>query len=219
MSALNTTGLASALGVTKGRVSQWVKAGKLDGCYSGDGTARRFDLAKVAERLGKRLDAGQLMGNGAGTRRALGALQVRASSVPDEDDDDGETAAAPAPPARDGAALPQRDPDRYELARIQKVEEEARKLRRQNAEAEGDYVLASEVARATERLIAQEIAEFEAVLRDGSRRVADKLGVDFKEVRQLMREEWRQHRASRVAVLDQAASDAGLTAEEEEEDI
>jgi hypothetical protein len=197
-------------------VSQLTSGGRLDGCWQGEGRARRYDLQKVATQLGRVLDRGQMMGNGAETRRTLAAIQ---QGRPPHDDDDPLPMPAPRAAQRDGAPLNGGDPDRYELARTQKAEEETRKLRRLNAEAEGTYVLASEVERQVARLISQEIAEFEAVLRDGSRKVADTLGVDFKKVRQLMLDQWRGHRAGRTKVLDLQAEAAEASAAETEEDI
>lgn len=210
---INSTQLANQLGVSKARVSQYVSEGKLAGCFTGDGRSRRFDLAKCADALGKRLDPGQLMGNGAATKAALTKIQH----------DDTPAAKPLTEPRREGGngaeSLPGADPDRYELARIQKAEEEARKLRRQNAEAEGHYVLASEAAQITTRMIAQEIAEFETVLRDGARVIADKLGVDFKTARQHLVETWRTHRAGRAEALTVKADAAELTEAEAEENI
>lgn len=111
------------------------------------------------------------------------------------------------------------DPSRYELARAEKVEQEARRLRRENLREEGTYVLASEVTRQIERQMTQEIAEFETVLRDGARRVADRLGVDFKETRALLVQVWRDHRAARADTLEAAAAEAEMTADETAADI
>ena len=212
---MNATDLAAALNVSKARVSQYVSQGKLAGCYSGDGRNRRFDLAKVREALGRELHPGQMLGNGASTRRALRDIgqdgqtpsDVRPASV---------TAKAA---QRADAPLKDDDEDGYALARRQKAEEEVRRLRRLNAEAEGAFVLAAEVTRATQRLIAQEVAEFEAVLRDGARKVADQLGVDFKVVRQVLTDHWRAHRQERSAVLSEQAMKEGMTEAEQEADI
>lgn len=206
---LTTTELAARLQVTKGRVSQYVSAGKLDGCFTGEGRARRFDLQMVCEALGRTLDFGQMMGNGAGTRRALAEIR---------DDEGGDEAAPPASTKtgkpRDGAELPQGDAGRYELARAQKAEEEARRLRRQNLQDEGRYVLAEEAERQVARVLAQEIAEFEAVLRAGARAIADRLGVDFKTARQILIETWRGHRSERAAQLAQDAGAGQMTSAE-----
>lgn len=194
--------LARIFGVSKQRVHQWVKEGKLTGCYDGEGHFRRFDLAKSAEALGKRLDPGQLMGNGAATKAAIRDLGTASIE------------SAPSAEGKSGV-----DPDSYEAVRTQKAQEETRRLRRINAESEGRYVLASEAARATTRLVAQEIAQFESAMRYGSRMVADKLGVDFRTVRQIMVEAWRDHRDERSAALEELADAAEMSETERVEDI
>jgi hypothetical protein len=211
---LSGADLAREMQVSRQRVGQWLSSGKLAGCYSGEGLARRFDLAKVSAALGRELHPGQMMGNGALTRQAIKTLVA----VPIEDDDDAPLPLTQKAP-RDGGQLDGRDPDRYEMARTQKAEEEARRLRRMNAEAEGTYVLAAEVERQVARMLSQEIAEFEAVLRDGSRRVADKLGVDFKATRQILMDQWRQHRATRTTSLESRAVDAEASDDERVGDI
>ena len=213
MTQLSASELANRLGVSKGRVSQYVAEGKLEGCYRGAGRARRFDLDAVARALGRSLDAGQMMGNGAGTRHALRALEPG-------DGPDGGAATAPAIEPPVGASeLPGGDADRYELARTQKAEEEARRLRRMNAEAEGRYVLASEVELQVRRRIGQEVSEFETVLREGARRLADRLGVDFREARAELIAAWRDHRAGRAQALEADAAEAALSELEAAEDI
>lgn len=188
MADLNTTQLAERLSVSKARISQYVSEGKLNGCYSGDGRARRFDLAKVAEALGRKLDLGQMTGNGLATRRAIRVIEDECLPVT-------------APPPRDGGELPPRDPDRLELATIQIKEEEARRRRRDNERDEGRWVLAEEVQRHTARAVAREIGQFETVIRDAARAVADQFGVDFREVRKVMMDQWRLHRGSRRDLL------------------
>jgi plasmid maintenance system antidote protein VapI len=213
MAHVNATELASTLNVTKARVSQYVSEGKLAGCYSGEGRARRFDLAACARALGRNLDKGQLMGNGAETRKALADLATKAMAG-----DRPAPPSAPVPQKFDGALSPG-DPTGYELARTEKAKQEARRLSRQNAEAEGAYALVSEVNRQVAQQMAQEIGEFEAVLRDGARQVADVLGVDFKTVRQILTDKWRGHRATRAAQLSAQAETMALSAAEKAKDI
>lgn len=204
---LTAAQLADRLQVSRARVSQYVSEGKLSGCYQGEGRARRFDLAKATAALKRNLDAGQMMGNGATTRRAL---QGAAPVAP---------APAPSPASRDGSLLRPEDPDRYELARTAKAEEEARRLRRQNAEAEGTMVLASVAAQQAARLIAQEIAEVEAMLRDAARDIADQMQVDFKTARKILLDRWRSHRGTRAAQLEAQAEAAPMTAAEQAENF
>lgn len=204
---MNATQLANALGLSKGRISQLVRDGKLDGCYTGEGRARRFELRKAAEAMGKRLDPGQRLGNGAATEEARQAILA------------GEAGPAEPEPPRDGGELAKGDDDRYKLARTLKAEEEARRMRRQNAEDEGRFVLAEAAGREARRLMAAEIAGFETVIRDGARSVADRLGVDFKEVRAILRDIWRTHRAGRAEELAAEAPTAAPTEDETREDI
>lgn len=202
---LNATQLADRLGVSKARVSQYLSEGKLAGCFEGEGRGRRFDLTKVQAALQGRLDPGQMMGNGASTRRVLTDLS--------DQDATPETTRLRASSRPDGVLSP-RDPDRYELARIQNAEEDARRKRRDNERDEGRWVLAEEVERSTGKLIAREIGQFETVIRDGARAIADRLGVDFREARQILMQTWRDHRGERSDELASEAGAAVMTGEE-----
>ncbi|MES2753791.1 MAG: hypothetical protein V4659_03925 [Pseudomonadota bacterium] len=213
---LSATELAARLSVTKGRVSQYVAQGKLNGCFAGDGRARRFDLAKVCGALGRNLDLGQMMGNGAATRRTIAALRA---GIDDDADDSADPAPASAPRAKESAELPRGDSARYEMARTARAEEDLRAARLRNGREEGLYVLASEVELSIERVMAQEVAEMEAVLRDGARLIADKMGVDFRTARQLLRDTWRDHRSKRAGALVEQAEAAGPSPAEQEQDI
>ncbi len=197
---LTATQLAETLGVSKGRVSQYVAAGTLDGCFDGDGRARRFDLDQCAKALNKKLDRGQMLGNGGSTKRVLAALAQPAL----------EADSAPKRGAPKSVLSPE-DPDRYDMARAAKAEEDLRSMRLRNGREEGLYVLASEVQRSVSAVLAQEIAEMETVLREGARAVADKLGVDFKAARQILIGIWRQHRVGRAQALDDGAANAELS--------
>lgn len=208
MANLNATDLATKLDLSKARISQYVSSGKLEGCYIGDGRARRFDLGKVADALGRKLDLGQMTGNGLSTRRALRALS----------DDDGSPAPPPPVARRTDGPLEPKDPDRLELATLQIKEEEARRRRRDNARDEGVWVLAEEVQRHTARALAQEVGRFELVLRDGARLIADRLGVDYRTARTALTETWRAHRASRAPQLATEAEAAPMAAAESQAD-
>lgn len=198
---MNATQLADHLGVSKARISQYVAQGLLADCFEGEGRSRRFDPDRVRLALQRRLDPGQLLGNGAKTR------QVLRQAVSDP--------APPAPrPPRAETVLTAADPDRYELARIQSAEEDARRKRRDNERDEGRWLLADEVQRQSARALTQEIAQFESALREMARAVADRMGLDYREVRAVMMTQWRAHRSTRAAELEQAAEGAGLTVAE-----
>lgn len=205
MTGLNTTELAARLAVSKARISQYVSEGKLDGCFLGEGRGRRFDLDKVANALGRKLHPGQMLGNGAATRDMLRDLAPADGAI--------------SPRPRPDGVLPASDADRYEMARTLKAEEEARRLRRQNMAEEGSWVLAEEVQRHTARAMSQEIAQFETVIRDAARGVADAFGVDFRSVRKVMMDEWRRYRAARADAVGLEAQSMAMTAAEHEDDV
>lgn len=198
---LRASELAAKLNLTPGRISQLVGGGKLDGCFSGEGARRRFDLDKCVAALGRNLSPGQMLGNGAGTRRV-----IRALAQPDLTQDS-EPQDLPRPK---GDVLSPNDPDRYEMARTAKAEEDLRSMRLRNGREEGMYVLASEVERQVTRLLGQEMRETETFLRDAARAVADKMGVDFRTVRQTMVDAWRAHRQGRANSLELAAESVDL---------
>lgn len=213
MTTVTASQLAARLNKTRGRISQMVKEGVLAGCYTGEGRARRFDLEKSMVALGRNLDPGQMMGNGAGTKQVI---QEMAAPAPDGG------AELPLPAAKHPAGaskLNDGDRDAYSMARTTKAIEEARKLQRQNAEAAGQYVLASEAELQIKRLMSQEIAEFEQVLRTAARAIADEFGVDFKITKSLLINQWRTHREKRARLLANAANEAGLSDAEKEQDI
>lgn len=211
--------LADALGLSKGRISQLVSGGTLDGCYRGDGRDRVFDLEACAKALNKKLDPGQMLGNGAETKRRLRELdRVSAPAFELPLAPPVRSRPAPSAPAEGGALTPE-DPDRYELARTAKAEQELRGMMLKNGREEGQYVLASEVGREVAGAIAQEVREVETFIGDAARALADQLGVDFKAARQIMRDGWRNHRGNRAAVLTEQAETAEMTAEEIEADI
>lgn len=202
MTDLSATDLAKELGVSKGRVSQYVAAGQLDGCFNGSGRQRRFDLGRVAKALGRNLDRGQMLGNGSDTKKALGRIEEDPMSASD----------VPVPQHPAGATkIKDTDQSAYDMAKTQSAIEDARRKRRDNRMAEGQYVLADEVARQVTKAIGQEIREFESVLRDGARRIADDLGIDFLKARQLLVETFRAHRSTRAALLADTSKDMPMT--------
>ncbi|MEP5730356.1 MAG: hypothetical protein ABJL67_13420 [Sulfitobacter sp.] len=205
MSGLTATQLAEQLSLSKGRISQLVKSGQLDGCFEGAGRSRRFDLAKAAAKLKHVLDPGQMLGNGSDTKKQITAALTGAVAQ-----DQNPTGAM---------VLPKADVSRYELARIQNAEEDLRRKRRESAAAEGTMVLVAEVQQQISKVVSQEIAEFEAVMREAAAVVADKFELDARMVRQVLIEEWRSHRKNRRDTLKDMASEAVLSEAERKANI
>ena len=202
MSHLTASQLADTLNVTRARISQYVSEGKLTGCFIGEGRQRRFDLDQVRTALNKSLDPGQLLGNGADTRRALRHLPE----------------AGPKPAPKTDRALTATDPDRYELARIQVTEEDARRKRRDNQRDEGLWVLAEEVQRHTARALAGELSQIDGFLREAARALADAHGIDARAARKTLTDQWRAHRTARSRQAADLAEAATMTETEQEAD-
>lgn len=209
MAGLNATQLAARMELSKGRISQLVADGtfsEASGCFTGHGRARRFNFEICASAY-RGLDPGQRLGNGAKTQAAIRDAVPIASA-------DTLTARPPAqktPPNGDDAL--------YQASRAIKAAEDARRARRDNEADEGNYVLASEVEKQVKKLIGQEIAEFEGLLKDVARRFADEHGVDFMETRAMVLQMWRDHRGNRTGRIAAEAEAASLSEDEEVADI
>ncbi len=57
------------------------------------------------------------------------------------------------------------------------------------------------------------------VIRDGARAIADELGTDYGEARQILRRIWRDHRRRASAKASSQSQEAALSAQENEADI
>lgn len=203
---ITATQLADKMGLTKGRISQLVKSGVFDGCFQGDGRQRRYELDACIEAYRGGTDVRQSSGNSAKTHAKLDAISGDGAKQPQkvQQPEEGTSASAN---------------KRLNEARAQRAEIIARREAREELEAEGLYVLASEVARVTEKLLSNELSQTESLLKDMARLVADKNGLPFKEVRRDMLDLWREHRNGRADDLGGQAEGAELTEREIEEDM
>lgn len=208
MTELTASRLAEALQLSKGRISQLVAEGRLEGCYVGEGRARRFDLEKCAEALDRKLDPGQCLGNGAPSAEARreivgakGAGTVAGSTAGDDD-----------------APLSNPDMQRYQRARADMAETRAQKDRLALAVEEGRYVLASEVELRMRRAISAEIGEIDGLLKTLATTIAAEHSLDARSVKSVMLAHWRAHRLRRAERAQNASLAADLTAEERDDE-
>ena len=208
---------ARRLGVSAGRVSQYISEGKLTAeAFEGEGPKAKVRVGVAMEQLNRRLDVAQRLGNGQRTR-----IDV--------------TAFAPPAPAAARAPAPEpvtQDPSFVSLAdRIQ--QEKLRELELRNREAakkelanRGEYVRASDVGVGYARLASGMMNVFEGSLADLAQALAAKFEIPKRDVLHLLRAEFRRIRenganaARRAAedlpglVIDQAAGAAVAGAEE-----
>ena len=192
-SVVNAKDLAGELGVTKGRVTQWVSEGKLDGCFEGEGRDRRYDVDKCALALGLRRDVGQSMGNGLEVTRRLAVLNSGAEAEA-EVVDLGDIEINP----------PENEPEKWVdltvKARAISARENARDAIRKSQKDAGRFVLKTEVAAAVSGQISKIIGEIErSFIREVSGVIADEFQVEASAVKALLAREWRAHREKSAA--------------------
>ncbi len=192
---ITTTQLAAKMNLSKGRISQLVKQGVFDGCFTGEGRARRFNLAQCLVAYGDKTDVRQGSGNAEKTHAAVEQIQ---SGL----DFEGSGGAG-----LQGGQKPQKDnvSQRLNLARARKEEMQAARLEREERVELGAWVRADEAASAARRQMAKEIAIFEGVVKDMARFVADKNALNFKVVRADMMKILRDARTRRAGELEDTA--------------
>lgn len=201
MRHVRASDLAAALGITKGRVSQLVAEGRLDGCFTGEGRDRRFDLERAAQALDRRLDPSQTLGNGAA---AFAARRAVLGEGP-------EPAPEPTPRADDPLT-------RLAAARAENAELDARRKRREEMLAAGRYVLADEVARAQAAAVARALDALERHHLEAVRRLAEAAGHDIRTALAEARDAWRDQRR-RLSADFAAAADAATHTEAERAEL
>lgn len=216
---------AALLGVHKSRVSQYISSGRIDGAaLVGEGREQRIRVAVACEQLRRRLDPGQRLGNGLGTRLTIPAAppgvalqgaaeQTPAGGVLSATQPTAATASASAPPSAGSdptVSLTQTASDglddRIRKARLEGIERDNRKKAEEEAARAGRYVLATDTKAEMTRLAREMLTVFDGALADLAAAVAAKFSLPPRDVVHLLRTEFRAVRA-RAATM--AASRAG----------
>ncbi len=190
---------ARRLGVSAGRVSQYISEGKLTAeAFEGEGPRAKVRVQVAIEQLNRRLDVAQRLGNGQKTR-----IDVAAFVQP----------ALPAAPAARSPIFdaPVQDPGHVSLAdRIQ--QEKLRELELRNREAakkelanRGEYVRASDVAVGYGQIAAGMMNVFEGALADFAQALAAKFEIPKRDALHLLRSEFRQVRENGANAARRAA--------------
>ncbi len=203
---------ARLIGVTPGRVSQYISEGKISGAaLVGEGRAARISVEEAKRQLGLKLDVGQRFGNGAATN-----LEPELALEGDEE---------PARPAR-AAANPVRDPfaEQYQREKLESLQRKNRREAQEEFEQRGTYVRAADSQAALNGMAGALVTVFEAGLADIAQALAAKFEIPQRDVLHAMRAEFRAVRAKaaeqsrrRMAamprlVLDQAAAETAEAA-------
>lgn len=194
---LTRSELAAALGVDPTRISQLVTDGRLQGCYRGEGRARRFNLEKTAAVLNVRLDTSQQTGNGVhqlARRNMIGAASGQQFGLPRPTHSAGPYGAL-ADMDEKLEIEPGGDAKAIVAAKRLAIELDVRRKLREEQLQTGRYVLAEEAERATRAAVAETIAAAERFLVAEARRTAQTVGADPRAAAAETRQRWREDRA------------------------
>jgi hypothetical protein len=182
---------AGLKGVTAGRVSQWIREGKIDGgALVGHGRFARIHVETANQQLLDRLDGAQMLGNGLGTDLIAG---------------DADDLAPDAPRLAIGRT---RDPvsDAIAKARLEKLQRDNRQAQREELAARGIYTPTVDAQAAMTAGFASMLNVFEGSLADFASALAAKFGIPQRDVLHLLKAEFRQVRARAAAAARKRAA-------------
>ncbi len=158
---------AALSGVTKGRVSQWLRAGKIDGAaLVGEGRRARINIEVARRQLDARLDLSQRLG-------ANGRAKL-----------DGETAGQADPT---DAAI--------KSARLAQLERAVGKARAEEAARSGRYIEADAARQEMGKIAGRVVASFEGGLPELASALAAHFQLPQRDVLHVLRTAWRGLRA------------------------
>lgn len=186
---------ATHRGVVAGRVSQWITAGWLAGCLVGDGRFAQIDFEKADAELRKRLNVGQVMGQG---RELPPPLPAEPSSTETEQQ---RTPFAPPPIPKNPLSSPDSDAAaRIQQAKATQAELETARQVAKHKEDQGLYTLTSVARTEFSRRMTHLVGQVETWLPELSQRLAAHLveggATDKLSLQALIRSEWRLFRAA-----------------------
>jgi len=187
MQTVTKSAFANLIGVTPGRVSQYISEGKLSGpAIDGEGPRARIVVEEAYKQLGRSLDPGQLLG------RANPSLLSSLPLSPPAD--------APSVSAQN---RPQTDNEVYARARADSAVMSAEKQRRDMALELGIYMLTEGAEAQFAKLAADFLLNFEMMLPDMAAAAAQACGVqDVKAATIALKKkfrEWRDDQAAQAA--------------------
>lgn len=178
---------ARRLGVSAGRVSQYISEGKLTAeAFEGEGPRAKVRVQVAMEQLNRRLDVAQRLGNGQKTR-----IDVSAFVQP-----------VPAHPAARSPIFdaPPQDPtavslaDRIQLEKLRELELRNREATKKELANRGEYVRTSDVAVGYARVAGGMMNVFEGALADFAQALAAKFEIPKRDALHLLRSEFRRVR-------------------------
>ena len=210
---------AAMMGVSPGRVSQWISEGKLDGdALVGVGQRAGIDVAIAKRQLNARLHLGQMAGNGVGTRLSADPTPSPAPAIPlaDQDRPFRETGSGSGDRGPGAGGLGFGTPPsagRGEDAAAQAIRaERLRQMRRANEREEAEdlarrglYTLTEDARAGMTRLAASMLNVFEGAVPEFASAIAAEFKLSQRDTIHVLRRVFREVRVRAAAT---AAKDA-----------
>ena len=195
---------AQLVGVTPGRVSQWISEGKITpDALDGSGYGSRIIVALALEQLKVRLHSGQRQGNGASTR-----LVAPPEPIPPQ----------PTEPPDTPVWRPTESDDldlRIKRERVWREEAQNRRLAEEEKLRAGLYVLTADHQAAVARVLRQTLTLLEADIPETANAIAAKFEIPQRDVLLMLRNRFNEARGRVAAQLATEAATLPDLVEEE----
>lgn len=183
---------ARLIGVTPGRVSQYISAGKLHGpALVGEGRGQRIVVEVAKAQLRKSLDVSQSLGNGIATRLDP-APGAPAPAAPDD---------APAPSGSGGVR------EQLELEKLHQARFNRKKREEEERARKGLYMRSDEARAQMVKVAARTLAYVEGGLADLASEMAAKFELPARDILHELRLGMRKIRASASQAAAREAQD------------
>lgn len=226
---------AALIGVSPGRVSQYIAKGKIRGqALDGEGRAAKIRPYTAAKQLKVSLDITQRIANGLDTRLDLQApgqpvTPPPVPSAPAQPDAGGEPGQAPSHTQATGTGAQPASPpvppaptalvndldEQIKRERLDQVRRLNRKAAEEEAARAGSLTDTEAAARQMGRLAAQLVTVFEGALSDFANALASKFEVPSRDALHVLRLEMRKVRTSAATTLKRNAETLPATVEYE----
>lgn len=183
---------AGIIGVSPGRISQYIADGKIFGdALVGEGRSARIHVERARSQLGKTLDPSQRFGaNGAGARRASIASEAPASEP-----------AAGTPPVIDPVV------DAVAAERLKQQRLTTARMEREEALAVGRYVLTDDARMAQTKAVVEAFKVMEVAIQEMAKAIAANHGVTHRDAVLTLQKAFRDTREKQARQFaDMAAS-------------
>lgn len=188
---MTSADFARAVGVTRGRVSQWKSEGKIsEAALVQDGERVMIDAERACQDLGRTLDLSQMTGNGLRTRL-------------DIDPPAGAESERPAP----AESAEQRLADRFQAEKLREIEFRNRAAAKREAEEAGLYVRATHHRQAVAKVTTLILRELETAVPEMASALAGRFELQIKDVSRELAGQLRGVRGKIERELRRAAED------------